>query len=121
MFRHEAVLDNRGPIWACDSSLEQPRPQNEHMMDARAPVRAARPQWAKMYLHKPPQITCLRLQSLKRMIDNLKILALNTTINIPLAEAAHPHCAKPIFPVDRAGGEQSEPSRHIGLKQPRNI
>ena len=54
MFRHGAVLDDCGPILACDSSLEPPRPQNEHMMDARAPARAARPQWAKMcfLLHK---------------------------------------------------------------------
>ena len=49
-----SILDDRGWIWACDSSLEPPRPPYEHMMAARAPACAARPQCAKLcfLLHK---------------------------------------------------------------------
>ena len=43
-----------GCVRVCDMSLEPSRPTNEHMMDARAPAGAVRPQCVKMcfLLHK---------------------------------------------------------------------
>ena len=43
-----SVLDDRGPIWACDGSLEPSCHKNDHVMGKNRFARAARPQRAKM-------------------------------------------------------------------------
>ena len=49
-----SVLDVRGLMWACDSSLEPSCYKNDHVMEEIRFARAARPQCAKMgfLLHK---------------------------------------------------------------------
>ena len=51
---YRSVLDDRGPIWTCDSSLEPSCYKNDHVMENFCFTRSARPQCVKMcfLLHK---------------------------------------------------------------------